>query len=466
MKKMYKRALSLCMTLLLALGCFACGNSGEAELPATSTPTPTKEVIQSTPTPTPLYTDLGGMEIVIADWWTTEQTEPDTAQEIATKEYRDYIQQTYNFTIVQKSIGSWGDHKATFIQSTAANMPAAQLFVLDNEWLAAPLKKGLCYDLSTLKAFDFTEDKWNKTDLDLMTVGDSVYGMVSGVSEPRIGVFYNKRLFEDANLDPELPYNLQASGEWTWDKFYELCDTLTRDTNNDTITDTYALASFSKDYLLACAVSNNANFISKKDGEYYNSSMDASVLEAMEWGISIIDAGFVMPKPEDASWNWFVDAFKNGSVAMTVAEEYKVTEWASMTDDWGFVMFPQGPKAENCLTSFRDNIIVMPSCFDEETANKIAFAYNLYTNPTPGYEDTDDWKTNYYGKFRDMRAVDETLAMMLSDGFSVPNYMPLIDGISFGDDFAYAVYARSVTATERLEELSGTWQAILDDFNK
>ena len=52
-----------------------------------------------------------------------------------------------------------------------------------------------------------------------------------------------------------------------------------------------------------------------------------------------------------------------------------------MTDDWGFVMTPKGPEGDY-VTVFSDNIAVIPSCYDAETANKIAFAYDLYTNPT------------------------------------------------------------------------------------
>lgn len=81
--------------------------------------------------------------------------------------------------------------------------------------------------------------------------------------EPRAGIFYNKRMFEEAGIDPEEPYNLQASGEWTWAKFEEYCAKLTKDTNNDGQTDIYAMASFSKDYLKLCAASNGAQFVTR-----------------------------------------------------------------------------------------------------------------------------------------------------------------------------------------------------------
>ena len=50
-----------------------------------------------------------------------------------------------------------------------------------------------------------------------MTYKDGIYGM-STEMEPRAGIFYNKRLFEEAGISADEPYDLQAKGEWTWDK--------------------------------------------------------------------------------------------------------------------------------------------------------------------------------------------------------------------------------------------------------
>ena len=159
----------------------------------------------------------------------------------------------------------------------------------------------------------------------------------------------------------------------------------------------------------------------------------------MQWAVSLIEKGYEMPTPEDANWDWFISAFHDSKVAMTVAEEYKVGTWADMEDDFGFVLFPKGPKSTGYATNVSENIAVIPACYDKETAEKIAFAYNLWTNPTPGYEDDDDWKSSYYTMFRDERAIDETLATMYEPGVGKVEYLPLIYGISMGD-IAYNVY--------------------------
>ena len=482
MRKNGKKLTAIMMTLAMASTMTACGGDADTgnETPTTAAngsestggstggntdkpadPTPT-EAVEEVPEK---YRDLGGMEIIIADWWSSgEEEEPKNAQEEATQAYRKEIQQKYNFKIVQKSIGGWGDHQETFTLSTMANTPAAQIFVMDQQFVAKPLANNLFYDLATLECFDFTEEKWNDNVVNLMTQGEHVYGMATGKSEPRGGIFWNKRLFEEAGLDPDLPYDLQANGEWTWQKFEELCEKLTVDKDNDGTIDTYALASFSVDMFKLAAASNNATFIGiDENGKYYNATNTPEFLEAMQWGVGLVEKGYEMPAPADSEWDWFISAFHDVKVAMTFAEQHKVSNWADMEDDWGFVMAPAGPKGQS-KTVFADNIVVVPACLDEETANKVAFAYNLYTNPTPGYEEEDDWMTGYYTRFRDERAVDETLVMMYEEGRGEAWYLPLVYGTSYGD-ICYNIYALANTPAEKIEEVAGTWASLIEDAN-
>lgn len=479
MRKKGQKLAAVMMSLAMTAGITACGGEGNAEAgnDVTNTPKPTSSEAgtpttqappeEVTPEPTEVpekYRDLGGLDIVIADWWTGKEGEPKNAQEEATRAYRKEIQDTYHFTIKQTSIGNWGEHQESFVISTMAHAALGQLFVMDQSFVAKPLANNLFYDLATLECFDFSDSKWNQTIIDEMSVDDHVYGMAVGKPEPRGGVFWNKRLFEDAGIDPELPYDLQASGEWTWAEFEKLCDKLTRDTNSDGTMDTYAMASFSLDMFKLLAACNNAEFIGVDENrKYYNATGTPEFLAAMQFGVSLIEKGYEMPAPDGSEWDWFIPAFHDAKVAMTFAEEYKVGTWEDMDDDWGFVMAPAGPSGQS-TTVYADNIVVMPYYFDADTANKIAFAYNLYSNPTPGYEDDDDWKTSYYDRFRDERAVDETLEMMYEDGRGVVWYLPVVYGTGYGD-IIYNVYGLYSTPAEKIEEVAAMWQSLIDDAN-
>lgn len=473
MKKLRKKvALSLVFALSMAM-LTACGGNDAKE--TTNDITPTEVASEATPTSEATTTeeeelamDLGGMEIIIGDWWSSDtQSEPTTAQEEATEEYREMIQKKYNFTVKQKSVGDWDTYQEIFTTSIMAEDPAAQVFLLAPNWVAQPLANGLLYDLSTLSSFDFTESKWNAPVRSTMQYGNSIYGMAAGKPGPTLGVFWNKRIFEEAGLEPNLLYDLQTSGEWTWAKFEELCKKLTIDNNNDGIIDNYAMASFSVDLFRGAVTSNDARFIGKdENGKFYNATQEPNFLEAMQWSVGLIEKGYEMPVPADANWDWFISAFHDAKVAMTVAEQYKVGTWEDMSDDFGFVLMPKGPKTDNYSTYSSDNIAVIPSSYDAETAEKIAFAYNLWTNPTPGYEDDEEaWKDFYYTVFRDERAVDETLVTMYDTATLNNDYLQFVYGTSFGD-IAYNTYGLYDTPAEKIEEISGTWKALLDDANK
>ncbi len=479
MRKKGQKLAAIMMSLAMTASMTACGGGEDSEsgTKVTNTPKPTQdaktpdggnEPVDSTPEPTQVpekYKDLGGLEIIIADWWSKEtEDEPKNAQEEATRDYRNEIQEKYNFKIKQVNVGEWGAHQENFVVSTMANSPMGSLFMMDQGFIAKPLANNLFYDLATLDSFDFTESKWNPAILEQMTEGNHVYGMATGKPEWRQGVFWNKRLFEEAGLDPDLPYDLQASGDWTWAKFEELCAKLTRDTNSDGTPDTYALSSFSIDMFKALVACNNAQFIGRdENGKYYNATNTPEFLAAMQFGVKLIENKYEMPAPEGSEWDYFVPAFHDAKVAMTFAEEFKVGQWKDMDDDFGFVMAPAGPSGQS-TTVFADNVVVMPVCLDAETASKVAFAYNLYTNPTPGYEEEDDWKTSVYDNFRDERAVDETLSLMYEEGRGVIWYLPMVYGTDYGD-IIYNVYGLHNTPAEKIEEVANTWQMAIEDAN-
>lgn len=472
MKKSMKRLLPLMLVLVLSIAMLtACGGKTEDE-DTDATPTPVDEVADDSnedPEDEEEVVDLGGMDIVIGDWWSAQEPEaPKTALEEDTLAYRESIQEKYNFTMKQVAVTDWGGMQELFTTSVMADDPAADLFLLGPDWTAQPLANGLLYDIATLDSFDFTENKWNQSTINLMTYGDSTYGMATGTPEPKLGMYWNKRLFEEAGLNPDLPYDLQASGEWTWAKLEELADQLTRDVDNDGTIDTYAMVSFSPDLFKAALTSNNAKYIGRDDeGNFYNATTEPQFLEAIQWAVGLIQDGYEKPAPEDANWDWFIPAFHDAQVAMQFAEQYKVGQWADMTDDWGFVLVPKAKEEDPYSVYFSDNIVVMPATFNAEEAEKIAFAYNLWTDPTPGYEDeTDAWKENYYPNFRDARAVDETLALMFApETRVVTEFQPFVYGTDTGNDFIWNVYGLDSTPAEKIEELSSKWESLINDAN-
>lgn len=453
------------MTVLLLTACGGKEEPVDKGLPEPTTAPAAGEDVEeaATPTPTEVPRDLKGTTIVIADWWTTDPNpEPRNKMEEDTLRYREEFMEKYNFTITRQNLGTFNEYQEIVVTSIMSGNPAADIFVLHAEHLAAPLQQGLLYPLDTLESFDFSEEKWNKYVMEMTTKNGHIYGMATGRMEPRLGVFWNKRLFEEAGIDPDLPYDLQARNEWTWEALEELARKNTRDLDNDGIPDIYGIASFSKDFFRGCVFSNNAKFIGYENGKFYNATGEDNFLEALEWGYSLYEKGYHMPQPEGSNWDWFIEQFHDGKVAMQCAEQYKVSTWADMEDDWGFVIFPKGPKGE-MMTVFMENTVVMPVTLDKERAEDVAFAYNLYTQPTPGYED-EDWKTQYYPLFRDARAVEETLPLFYEPGHGTISLLAMIPGIDYGA-ITYPLDAGARTPKECIEYVQGLWQSYIDAVN-
>lgn len=436
------------------------GNGGESENVAENEPTPTPEVTM----------DLGGMDIIIADWWSPkEPQEPKNQKEEDTLAFRNECMKKYNYTIKQIGLADYSEMQELFSTSVMAGTPDAHVYFLEQAWTAQFLQNGLLYDLATLDNIDLTDEKWNQNTIDLMTYGNSVYGLSMGMSEPRNGVFWNKRLFKEAGLDPDLPYDLQASGEWTLDKVLELCNTLTRDTNNDGTIDVYATANFVEEVERGVLTVFGTRYIGKdENGKFYNEMNTPEFLDAANWVYNFYKSGYLMPGPEEMTANWWVQAFLDAKVALQWAEEYKADWFKDMKDDFGFVGLPKKDANSPYRAYFRDNIVVIPGCFDKDTAEKVAFALDLWATPTPGYEDdTDAWKEDYYPKFRDERAVDESLAAMFDGSKEIINeYLPFVYGPNRYDMLIPVYENQESTPAEKIEELSLQWQSYIDDANR
>ncbi len=474
-------------SLLLGGALFVCCISGcnrGTEVPtSTGTPVPTKAPEATvTPIPTPTaepVRDLNGLHVIIGDTCSPEVTPaPTNAWEQARISYREDIMQTHNCTIEAKKVADPEEMQEVFISSVEAGEPVAQVFELDYRLIAKPLAKGLFYDLATLEELGVSIDerehktKWGNAVNKVMTKGESIYGMRSEWMEPGGGIVFNKRLFEEAGLDPDLLYDLQASGEWTWSKFAEICEILTRDTDGDGQTDVYATCSDGTDTLQCLVTSTGKDFIAvDKEGMIYNNCKDEDVLGAMEYAAELYEKGYEMPAPSDGAEDWYVTAFREGKAAMQFAEESLCKPDGpygknTMTDEIGFVVPPKPDGQEEYYTYVYGNVWVIPVCYDAETAADIAFAYNLYTNETPGYHDPAPYQEQYYSHFEDERACDETLPYYNDKAKTTVNFLTryLVNGLDITDLTQYYPFAEK-TPEECVEEVWDSWQVLIDASN-
>lgn len=411
--------------------------------------------------------DLGGMEIIIRDWWSSgEEEEAKNAYEEARNEYRDWIQETYNFTIKEIAISDWGSTPEDFATYAATGGDENYIFTLrQGSELTAAMNNGLMYDLATLDCLDFSEEKWNTNGLhEFMTKGDSIYGMRGIAPEARGGLYFNKRLLEEAGLSADDIYTWQENGEWTWEKFEEVCQQIQADTDNDGVIDRYAMVNFAQTFYCEAVASNDGDFVAMDDsGKYYNDLESEETIAALNWALEMMNT-YDYPQPADSNWDYWKEAFINGAGCFIAGEAYMAgQDWANMEDDFGFVCFPMGPAADDYTNIYTDNPYVIPACYDAEKAWKIAFAYNLYTEPIPGYEDYNDALSGYYDSFRDTESVDYTIARLTENGRVT--YHTMIPNLALGSDLLWGL-SKDNTPAQAAEAIRNTWASYIDEANK
>ena len=136
--------------------------------------------------------------------------------------------------------------------------------------------------------------------------------------------------------------------------------------------------------------------------------------------------------------------------------------FSTMEDDFGFVCFPKGPKASDYQNVYANNPVVIPACYDADKAWKLAFAYNLWTDPVPGYEDYEAWRPGYNKNFRDTESVDYTITRMMTNGRLT--YHGLIANLDIGNDLLYSLLD-GTSVSEHIEKIRDTWQAYIAESN-
>lgn len=410
--------------------------------------------------------DLGGMEIIIRNWWSGDPVPPTNDYEEARDEYREWIQETYNFTIKEQAISDWGSTPADFVEYATTGGDENYVFILrDDPAVTSAMASGLMTDLSKLDCLDFTQPKFAKNRLhEQYSKGDQIYCMFAGDPEPRTGVYFNKRLLTEAGIDPESLYDLQENMEWTWDKFEEIMKQVQRDVDNDGVIDVYGVTMNGGNLTNAAVWSNGGEYVGQENGEYVYKLENPETLDALEWAVNVFD-NYTLPQPEDAEWDFYKEAYLNGEAAFMVEDAYAATQGNflyEMEDDFGFVCFPMGPNAKDYTNCYSNNPAAIPACYDAEKAWKIAFAYNLYTNDIPGYEDYEGWKSGYYNGMRDTESVDLTLNRMINNG--IITFDGIIPNLQRGSDLVWNITAGAVVS-EKVEAIRETWKAYIDEAN-
>jgi ABC-type glycerol-3-phosphate transport system substrate-binding protein len=424
---------------------------------------------------------LKGMEIIIGNWWSdydvnTFKPPNESAEKLLNQ--RKKLMQENGITIKEKAVTDWNGMQQKAVVSTMSGKPDAHVFILQPNWAMAMRSRGLLAPLSDSKVVniknpqpvgkEYKPVEFNQSTINSFTFGGKAYAFSVGISMNNFqALFFNKRLFREAGLDPNLPYDMQKAGTWTWTAFLDVCKKLTRDTNNDGKMDTYAMAAdLSTEILDAIISSNGATYVDKDPatGKFVNASNKPEFLEALQFAIRLKNEGVLKPRPENSNWDWYKSEFIDGRVAMRVDESYiaigDAVELGRMKDDWGMVLFPKGPKSQTYRVYSRDNLMVIPATYKQADIDKILYAVSLWYTPTD-----DNWKAGQYNYFRDSRAVDETLALVRDPKLSMTKYFAYVNGLERGD-IAWQMWWHEGEPAQLIEAVSQDWNTKIAEANR
>ena len=420
--------------------------------------------------------DFGGATVYFYDWWSNDDEEHSTRvadpsdDEKATYAYRDWLEKTYNVKLVQKNLTGAYDTMTTELAEMVKNKNNEVLctMTIDPNFAAGPMREGLIMPWT----IDTTGEEWNKASVDFGTYNGQVLGVLMGADEPREEVFFNKKVLEDAGIDYNELYDLQKSGEWTWDKFEEYMNKVRKDVDNDGVYDIYALTGNPDRVLRGCVYGNGGSFFgSDENGKLIITANSDATLEGLakrvEWFNEYMAPQSVIAP--GSNWDWFEGFWKEGTTAFFVGQNYEGFGSGSplMTTcdfEWGAVAFPKGPRANDYMYATVTNIDVIPNVYDEETSKKIQQIYYLYHLPTPGVDQETGWIEDRLLKITDDRAIEETLGM-LRKGHAVSNKTYLLgdENAVEGPTVFWAIYG--ATPAEAVDAAMEGWQHQVNVFN-
>lgn len=414
--------------------------------------------------------DLGGLVITLGNWWGDYSTATSTADagfDLARLEARRAAEERYNFRVEEVMVGEWGVYQDIMINSILSGDPAATVFFASIPWFAAAQAQNLFAPID----FDFSDRSmvpWMQPLIDAVTIQGQVYGFMHGyLTSP--GIFWNLRLFEEAGIDPELPFDLLMAGEWTWAAFEDLLRATTRDVDNDGTIDTWGIAASPGWVLPGFVYGNMAYYVGRnpQTGELYDGSQNPNFIEALNFSINLYNEGLVMTTPPDGAWNWFVDAFVSGQAAMTTGFTWHSPQFleAGMVDQVGFVPFPMGPQATRHNMSTYYSLFGISHQYADRT-NDIMFALSHWWATPEGFEDPDSWMVEILPTFSHPRSVEESIALFNRNQdllvLELHRFVPNYNAPALFDD---NMWESGLDAATIIEQSQLQIQAILADAN-
>jgi multiple sugar transport system substrate-binding protein len=157
-------------------------------------------------------------------------------------------------------------------------------------------------------------------------------------------IYYNKDLFDQAGL-------AYPSDDWTWDEFLQAAISLTKDNDNDEVTDQHGVGIEASLFRLAPFVWQNGGEIINDPYEPKNLTLDdPASLEALNWFVELQTKHHVVPNQVEESAEDSESRFQNGRLAMFFNSRRGTPTYREITGfDWDVAALPQNKQPAGIL---------------------------------------------------------------------------------------------------------------------
>lgn len=226
-----------------------------------------------------------------------------------------------------------GDYTSKILTQIAGRA-APDVFTLGHSNLPTFVSKGTILDITNLvrndKSFDL--DGIYPQAIGVCSYKGRLYGLPRNMGTA--GIFYNRKLFDEANVD-------YPDGSWTWNDFLETAKKLTKRGSHGRV------GQFGAAFNLFGG--NEAFFIKQNGGKFWNKDRTECLIdspetrEAIQFLKDLIVKHHVCPQPQEERTQTAHEAFGAGRIGMYLTGSWYTTRFRKIRDlDWHVAPLPSG----------------------------------------------------------------------------------------------------------------------------
>lgn len=462
-KNWCKKILCFALAAAMVAGLTACGGSKEDEEDGGKLTQATDDSV----------VDMGGYEFTIASPFLKDDPAEDemTGAEAIFEEVRHQVEKDYNCTI--KILPVSNDVETVRTKITAGEK-IADIIDVESYNITPMARGGYIVPLETVKGLNLTDSRWLTGYTNLTEFNGQHYGTnFMRPAESRVCLVYNRSLLKECGITED-PQDLVADNKWTFDKFREMCKTMTRDTNGDGKNDTWGMVlTLAEKFGLYMMQANDARVVSMVDGRAKESYTDEKTMTALNFAYDLINVdksvgcsqnGSIGHKTEEELMADFVKGFSGFVLCETWMINKNLKPQAGDMD-YGILPLPMGPDATQYVSPSENarNFCITTTNKD---VDKTVIILNALARYIENYDEDADWWT--YDVKMDYFAEDDDKSVeiykMLLDNATID----LGSGVSgLWSDFQETVVSDAIlknkgTPASKIQAIGGTYQGTID----